>query len=117
MLVYNLKVSLVIKLAFKMRNALNDIEYDNNYHFFLLHKEEFTEYVSQKNSINTDSLEEALKPYDGNRSSIDCDYKNKVESYMFDFIKDNFETYVSDHTHCEKVILNEIKYHSVGHDE
>ena len=100
-----------------MRNALNDIEYDNNYHFFLLHKEEFTEYVSQKNSINTDSLEEALKPYDGNRSSIDCDYKNKVESYMFDFIKDNFETYVSDHTHCEKVILNEIKYHSVGHDE
>jgi len=111
-----------IKLFMKHINSsdhyLNDIlEYYDNYDFFLLHKKEFTEYVSQKNSINTDSLEEALKPYDGNPSSIDDDYKKKVESYMFDFIQDNLEKYVSDNIHCEEIILNEIKYHSVRRDE
>jgi hypothetical protein len=93
---------------------LNDLlEYDNNYQFFLLHKKEFTEYVSQKNSsINTDSLEEVLKP-----SSIDDDYKKEVESYMFDFIQDKLEKYISDHIHCEEINLNQIKYNYVCHDE
>ena len=109
-------IELIMEHINSSENYLNDIKYDNNYHFFLLHKEEFREYVRQKNSINTDSLEEALQPYNGN-PSINYDYKKKVQSYMFDFIKDNFKTFVSDHTHCEKVILNEIKYHSVGHDE
>jgi len=111
-----------IKLFMEYINSseyyLNDLlKYDNNYQFFLLHKEEFTEYVSQKNSsINKDSLEEALKPCDGNPSSID-DYKNKVESYMFDFIQDKLEKYVSDHIHCEEIILNKIEYNCVHHHE